>query len=147
MASVSRMLQLESMLRWHGAYTAPVAWEMDRPNAESLARGLGGPGIDLDDIDAGSLQCLGVPVTIVERPGIRLVFTVTESADGAETLRLPTVPARAVALIGSHTRTRWTRQFSDSDSYWQDESGVRRTLKYGEMLHLEDGAVTVEYAS
>lgn len=76
MKAVSAMLELESMLRWHGAYTAPVAWEMDQGSADALTRASGAkPAPPVPGIEA---QCLGIPVTIVERPGIRLVFTVTE---------------------------------------------------------------------
>jgi hypothetical protein len=67
----------------------------------------------------------------------------TETA--TDEVRLPKVPPGTVALIGSHTRTRWTPLSPGEYSYWKDLSGVRRTLNFGELLYLEDGKVTPEF--
>lgn len=58
---------------------ASAAWEMDLASADALVKVMGGPGLDIGDVDAGSIQCLGLPVRIVEQPGVRLVITVVPS--------------------------------------------------------------------
>jgi hypothetical protein len=76
MGAVGTMLRLRNTLRLdHAVLGANVGWEMDKGSAEALVMFAGGRACD---VEAGGVQALGIPVTIVERPGIRLVFTVTD---------------------------------------------------------------------
>lgn len=79
LGNVTTMLQLQAMAE--GGERRPplasMAWEMDIANAESLVMVFGAPAGAVD-ITADGLQCLGIPVTITDRPGIRLVFTVSD---------------------------------------------------------------------
>lgn len=79
MASVSTMVRLYDMLQSNFYIdSADAAWEMDEASSDALLRAFGSPAPRPDVGDGAELQCLGIPVTIVERPGIRLVFTVTD---------------------------------------------------------------------
>jgi hypothetical protein len=56
-----------------------VAWEMDLDSFEALARELRSAAGVTADLDGIEIQCLGIRVTVVERPGVRLVLTAVEA--------------------------------------------------------------------
>lgn len=77
--AVHTMVRLYDMLQRNFYIdSADAAWEMDEASADALLRAFGSPAPRPDVGDGVEPQCLGIPVMIVERPGIRLVFTVTD---------------------------------------------------------------------
>jgi hypothetical protein len=76
---INAMVRVDSELSSFGRFSRSVTvWEMDIETLKLIA-GAMNPDFDLEEIELIEPQCLGRPVRVVERPGVRLVITVVES--------------------------------------------------------------------
>jgi hypothetical protein len=77
LGTVSAMLRCHSMLHPDHRYSRAAAWEMDLATVGLIGKAMN-PKFDAETACLDEIQCLGLRVEVVERPGVRLVLTVAE---------------------------------------------------------------------
>ena len=75
---VGKMLRVYSLLHPSMPSSRDLAWEMDLDTFDAFRQALPSRGSSYVTTDGAEMQCLGIRVEVVERPGVRLVIAVTD---------------------------------------------------------------------